>query len=452
MIVKFKDKKGIDFNTIFPVIKEEDYNLLTGQEMSITLEELAKLKANKFLNLGGFHVDIKLIEIQEDDIKAEQSEVQTIVNKKFIFSEDIVDILFAAIESKKNVILWGKGGHGKSEISELVLDELYRRGIITEQPFIQAFGDGLTEEKLFGGMNIKKYKDEGKIEYLPENSFMNHEIVVFEEIFDAPASVLLSLKDIMTSKKFRQGTEIYNVKTKVYIGLTNKSKREFAEKDESLKALAERFALTLNVEWKSYRKHNFTKLFQTVLGNETYRKNTKKLSELANIIDMNNAEGVTFVSPRTAIAAAELFIMGKKLDYISEIDEEILAKYKKQQIEDELNPLHQDLLAKIDQYIDEYDLDTLDQSENFLKELAEMDEEIGGDPIDTSFLDDTKIIRKETKLVKAKYLLSIVDRVNPQGKLYKNFTQTKQRLNEIILIAQKEEVEPDEQAKATTVT
>jgi hypothetical protein len=52
---------------------------------------------------------------------------------------------------------------------------------------------------LFGGLDINKFHDEGVLEYLLDNSFMNHEYVVFEEMMDAPDFILEQLKDILSS-------------------------------------------------------------------------------------------------------------------------------------------------------------------------------------------------------------------------------------------------------------
>lgn len=433
MRIKFKKIEEIDLNKMFPIIKANEYELLSGQELVISDKDYTAMKNKKFLSMNGFDIPIDAITVEEISISDQQSEVQEIVDKKFIFSDNVVDVLLAGLESEKNVLLWGKGGHGKSEITEEVFQGLYDIGAIKSLPFVQAFGDGLTEEKLFGGMDIQMYKQQGKIHYLPENSFMNHEIVIFEEIFDAPASVLLSLKDIMTSKKFRQGNEIFNVKTKVFIGLTNKSKKEFSSEDESLKALAERFVLTLNVEWSSYSKTNFLKLFQKVLGDKYYETNKNKLSTLANIIDMNNAQGSTFVSPRTAVAAAQLYCKDKSLAYISEIDPDILAKHDKILREEEMNPLHTELLKKIDDYIDTNDLELLGQSEDFLNELNEIEIETGGMPLDISSITKPSREIKELKRNKTKFMLELINRVSPTGQMMPKFESTKKRLNEIIV-------------------
>jgi len=38
--------------------------------------------------------------------------IKEILSAKFIFTDDIVEILAVALTAKKNCILWGPGGHG----------------------------------------------------------------------------------------------------------------------------------------------------------------------------------------------------------------------------------------------------------------------------------------------------------------------------------------------------
>jgi MoxR-like ATPase len=433
MNIKFKNRDEIDFSTLFPKISEQDYYLLEDQELTINNDTFDKLKSKKFLDIEGYGISIDCIEFEDEQgTNKAQSEVLERVSEKFIYADSVVDVLMTAKQTNRNVLLWGRGGHGKSEITELVMKEMLDLGMIASKPYVMAFGDGLSEDKLYGGMNIEKYKTEGKIEYLPENSFMNHEIVIFEEIFDAPAPVLLGLKDIMTSGEFRQGNETFKVKTKVIIGLTNKSKEEFAEQDDSLKALAERFALTLKVEWDSYVRNDFITLFQKVYGTTFYKKHKEKLITLANIIEMNNAEGGGFVSPRTAVAAADLFTRGKSLKYVSEIDPSIITTYEKQIVEDEKNNRHAELLKKLEEYIDTYDLKFVDESETFLKELASMETEISGKEVDLSDLDFGSQNDREVKMNKCKYILSIIDRQNPTSSYVSSFTNMKKTVSQIL--------------------
>ena len=120
---------------------------------------------------------------------------------KFIKTESIARVLALAVESGKNVLLWGPGGHGKSEMVELALRQVAESSEI----FIQSFGEGMDEATLWGGLDFKKLEEDKVLQYYPQNSFLEKPFAVFEEIFDAPASVLLALKDTLTSKTLRKG-------------------------------------------------------------------------------------------------------------------------------------------------------------------------------------------------------------------------------------------------------
>ena len=118
---------------------------------------------------------------------------------KFVFMDKALKILDVGLKTEKNVILYGPGGHGKSE---LTLEFFYEKQI---NPYIITMGTGMTTDRLFGGINIPAFEKEGKLEYLIENSFMNHEYVIFEEMMDAPDFILEQLKDILSSGIFRNG-------------------------------------------------------------------------------------------------------------------------------------------------------------------------------------------------------------------------------------------------------
>lgn len=246
-----------------------------------------------------------------------------------------------------------------------ILKEMKDAGLINSDPFVMAFGDGLTEETLFGGIQIKKFRDSGELEYLVKNSFMEHEIVVFEELFDAPPQILLSLKDIMTSGWFRKGNQTHKVKTKIIIGLTNKSKADFSE-DESLEALAQRFPLTLKVEWETYGKKDWRALFDKVFDEDFNKTNKVKLEELSEILTQNNVNGNTFVSPRTAVHAAKLYCSGGDLKFISDIDKSTLDAYYKANKDSQKEKEDENMFNMIDSYIKDNNLGDIDTNAKLL--------------------------------------------------------------------------------------
>jgi MoxR-like ATPase len=222
-----------------------------------------------------------------------KKEVKNPVAEKFVFMDKTVSILNVGYSTGKNVVLFGPGGHGKSEIT---LDFLKSKGI---NPFIQTMGTGMTTDRLFGGLDIPTFETTGKIEYLVENSFMNHEYVIFEELFDAPDFILEQLKDILSSGTFRNGTQIFPIETKFIICCTNRTRDEFS-KNMSLKALMERFPLELNVIWDNYTEISYNKLLESKFGVDNVDP------VIPYLLQEYAKNGIT-ISPRVAVTAYQVY-------------------------------------------------------------------------------------------------------------------------------------------------
>ena len=215
------------------------------------------------------------------------------VGKDFVFMDKSLNILDIGLKTGKNIVLYGPGGHGKSELTMAYLAE---KGI---DPYVITMGTGMTTDRLFGGLDIPTFEKTGKIEYLVENSFMNNEYVIFEELFDAPDFILEQLKDILSSKTFRNGTQIFPIKTKFIICCTNRTREEFS-KNASLKALMERFPLELNVIWDNYTETSYNKLLETKFG----EGNVDPI--IPFLLQEYHRGGVT-ISPRVAVTAYTVY-------------------------------------------------------------------------------------------------------------------------------------------------
>lgn len=236
-------------------------------------------------------VKTKVANVEESTNVETQSEFK--VNNTttgFVFMEDVGKILNLALNTEENVILYGKGGYGKSEYTIEFLREM---GI---EPYVITMGSGMTTDRLFGGLDLQKFNETGKIEYLVENSFMNHEYVIFEELFDAPDFILEQLKDILSSGCFRNGTQLFPIQTRMIVCCTNKTREEFA-KNTSLRALMERFPLELEVKWDNHNRITYEKLLNTKLGFAD--------PMLTYILEQYAMAGNT-ISPRIALKSAKI--------------------------------------------------------------------------------------------------------------------------------------------------
>lgn len=213
---------------------------------------------------------------------------------EFVFMEKPLKVLEIGFNTGKNVILFGPGGFGKSDLSQAFLNE---KGI---SPFVITMGTGMTTDRLFGGLDIPVFNETGKIEYLVENSFMNHEYVIFEELFDAPDFILEQLKDIISSGVFRNGTQTFPIKTKFIICATNRTREEFS-KNMSLQALMERFPLENNVVWDNYTEITYNTLLEKKFGEG-------QIDPVIPFLLEKYARGGVIISPRVAVIAYTVFL------------------------------------------------------------------------------------------------------------------------------------------------
>lgn len=318
----------------------------------------------------------------------------------FIFTEEVGKALDLAFITGENVILYGKGGFGKSEMAEA-----YLRGKKVDI-YIKTMGNGTTTDSLFGGIDIKEFNDTGKIEYLVENSFMNHEYVILEELFDAPDYILEQLKDILTSKVFRNGTQTFPIKTKLIICCTNKSREEFS-KNDSLKALMERFPLELKVEWDNYTRDTYDKLFRHVLKSSD--------NELCYILE-KLAQNGSVISPRTAIKAAKIVNSCgiDCLDFIADFSGKNTPLVKAEIEKFKNVKILTSYIKRIDELITESASIVLDTLENIkhaktlLKEIETKEKELK-----TKKVDDEMISMIEgKKVIYAKYIIQRKNKIN----------------------------------------
>jgi energy-coupling factor transporter ATP-binding protein EcfA2 len=216
----------------------------------------------------------------------------------FVQSDKVARIIALAVKSKKNVLLWGPGGHGKSEMVTLALAQVTSK----ENIFVQTFGEGMDEARLFGGLNFKLLEEEKILQYYPERSFLGKEIAVFEEMFDAPPVVLMSLKDTLTARELRNGAQSFAMETKVIIAITNRDPSEIADMGPAAAALVERFPLQLKVEWPSYKPADDLEHFDKVSARLEGAELNGTMPVLAEVMAKASESG-SVISPRTAVHA-----------------------------------------------------------------------------------------------------------------------------------------------------
>jgi MoxR-like ATPase len=233
--------------------------------------------------------------------KLYEEKIRPYFDKRFVKHEEVSRRLTLAYVTGQNIILYGPGGYGKSEMAIAFYEAL---GI--KDPFVKAVNSNTDADELFGGMNMKKFQETGEIWRNVNLSFCANEYVILEEFADMQPNAMASLKDSLTSKKVRNGNQTYNLKTKMIIAITNHDPKDIAD-DDSLKALLERFPIQHRVCWNTHSAKDYNKMFKIVKG-----KTNDELSEI-----IGNANNYNIIPPRTAIRAYEILKHGDLSDLAS---------------------------------------------------------------------------------------------------------------------------------------
>jgi hypothetical protein len=224
--------------------------------------------------------------------------IRSELNSLFINAESVIESLILAHETKSNIILWGPGGFGKTEIAKAFCKLAY--GSEDKDIFVQSFHQGIDESKIYGGVDMLKLQNEGSIEYLTDNSFLNSHCAIFEEALDANIMALMSLKDTLTAGELRNGSQTVKSKCEFIIGCTNLKPSDIIDNSEysnSIEAFLQRFPLQVEVNWdlEQWNVENIYKLSGAITD-------TMRRREFADtIIDMKD------LSPRKVLIMAKLF-------------------------------------------------------------------------------------------------------------------------------------------------
>ncbi|MCK5788224.1 MAG: AAA family ATPase, partial [Chlamydiia bacterium] len=163
----------------------------------------------------------------------------------FVHMDDTKAVLKLAIQTGKNLILYGPGGYGKSDLVKFTLDALKIK-------YNYVVGDKtMPPEKLLGTVDFTKLTEESEFRVAFEKSpFLGAEVLVLEEFLDVAPDTAAALKDVISSGGHKYKDIFIPSDVKLVIITSNKAPDELATND-SLKAFYnERFLLHHRVDWE----------------------------------------------------------------------------------------------------------------------------------------------------------------------------------------------------------
>lgn len=209
------------------------------------------------------HIDVS--KMNSDELKKFSFHLKTEIAKKFYGVDHVVDTLLMGYWSSfrrpriSNVILFGRGGYGKSEIVKLFFE------LINADAKAFDFSKDSTVESMLGGQNLAVWQEDGDIFYNLHNSSFAHQFVRWEEALSAPSSVLTAFRNPLTDGKYVQNQQVFQVKTQFIVICTNRLPDDF-KGDEDMEAFLQRFPYQRTVDWSHLDAYQLTEAYNFVVN------------------------------------------------------------------------------------------------------------------------------------------------------------------------------------------
>lgn len=152
------------------------------------------------------------------------------VKKYFVERDKEFEQIKYALLIKEHILLKGKPGTAKSRIGK------YSFGYIgSSKTFAIQLSKFMSEEYLFGAININKMRNEGKVEHIVKDSVVDSEFAFIDEVFDGNDALLRSLLEVLNERTFTRHSQKVDCKLHSAILTSN-----YVREDEVTEAFLDR--------------------------------------------------------------------------------------------------------------------------------------------------------------------------------------------------------------------
>jgi hypothetical protein len=228
------------------------------------------------------------------------------VTRGFYQLEPFADALKLAASIGRPMIVFGDGGHAKSDAVTAFAEALMQGR--KDQIMVKSLHQETTVSDLFGGIDIPALQNGEGERYVLDRSWAAYPVVIFEEVLDAPPTTLCALKDAITSRQIRNGSQVYDLPPhQVIIGITNKNPGDLSELGPEVSALVERW-LDYKMVWHDYTADHFANMLERV---RDYAPASLR-HHLAQLAEQVHMEG-NFISPRVVVNAVDMVMHRAKM-------------------------------------------------------------------------------------------------------------------------------------------
>jgi MoxR-like ATPase len=160
-----------------------------------------------------------------------------LLKKRFIDRDDELEQIKYALLTQEHILLKGKPGTAKSQLGRSVFSNI--TGATNFEVQLSKF---MSEDYLFGPINVKKLREEGEIVHNTKNTIVDSNFAFIDEFFDGSDVLLRSLLEILNERTFTRNTQKEKCPLHTAILTSNYSREE-----ESTEAILDRILFKSDV-------------------------------------------------------------------------------------------------------------------------------------------------------------------------------------------------------------
>ncbi len=148
-----------------------------------------------------------------------------------------IDLVMYAMLQKAHLLFFGNPGTAKTAIADSIFE-----GIAGAKKFNTQFTAFMSEDSIFGPYNIKKMREEGRLEHNIENMLPEANLASLDEVLDANPAVLRALLSVLNERRMVKGRQVLDVPLHLAYCATNVDPFWYLKRNPQAWAIFDRIA------------------------------------------------------------------------------------------------------------------------------------------------------------------------------------------------------------------
>lgn len=198
--------------------------------------------------------------------------------------EDLIAQMTYALACREHVLVTGTYGTGKSDLASTLFSCFEGANL-----FSIGLSKFMSESQICGPVDIKKLREESKVENNVHGTLIDCNFAELDEIFDANEPLLRTMLGILNERQFKRGLQMITSSLHTAVACTNGDPKEVANRYPGLTAVIDRFIFQSEVNYLTEPSDRIKMYTKYATGEKpTVRMSYDELAEFSEVVLSRN--------------------------------------------------------------------------------------------------------------------------------------------------------------------